>query len=88
MLLGKVIGSVWTTHKEKGMEHVKLLIVQPLNSLKESVGNIVIAMDRIGAGVGETVIITQGLPAQKLTNEKNSPIDAAIIGIVDSFEVK
>lgn len=87
MRLAKVIGSVWTTQKEKGMENIKLLITQPLNVKREYEGNHVIAMDRLGAGVGELVLITQGLAAQKISEEKKSPIDAAIVGIVDSFEV-
>lgn len=87
MILSKVIGSVWTTQKEKGMEHLKLLIVQPLNLEREVDGTPLVVIDRIGAGVGETVLITQGTPAQKLTGDKSSPIDAAVVGIVDSFEV-
>ncbi|OCA91755.1 EutN/CcmL family microcompartment protein [Pseudobacillus wudalianchiensis] len=87
MLLARVIGSVWTTQKEKGMENIKLLITQPLNAKREHQGNHVIAMDRLGAGVGELVLITQGLAAQKVAEEKRPPIDAAIVGIVDSFEV-
>ena len=87
MLLAKVVGSVWAIQKEKGMENIKLLIVQPINTRKEAVGNALAAMDRIGAGIGEFVLITQGSPAQKLTADKNSPIDAAIVGIIDSFEI-
>ncbi len=87
MLLAKVVGSIWTTQKEKGMEHLKLLITQPVNLRNESEGNAIVAIDRIGAGVGELVLITLGSPAQKLTGEKASPVDAAIVGIVDAFEL-
>ncbi|WP_342510697.1 EutN/CcmL family microcompartment protein [Sporosarcina sp. FSL K6-1522] len=87
MLLARVMGSIWTTQKEKGMEHLKLLIVQPENFLEELEGNAFVAIDRIGAGVGELVLVTQGSPAQRLTGDKESPIDAAIVGIVDSFEL-
>ncbi|AZU62799.1 EutN/CcmL family microcompartment protein [Neobacillus mesonae] len=86
MLIAKVVGSVWATQKEKGMENIKLLIVQPIKLSKEPVGNSLVAMDRIGAGVGETVLIAQGSPAQKLAVDKNAPIDAAVVGIIDSFE--
>lgn len=88
MLLAKVIGSVWAIQKEKGMENIKLLIVQPIDAIRNPVGNSLVAMDRIGAGIGELVLISQGTPAQKIAAEKNAPIDAAIIGIVDSFEVQ
>lgn len=87
MLLARVMGSIWTTQKEKGMEHLKLLIVQPVNFREEVEGTALVAIDRIGAGVGELVLLTQGSPAQRLTGDKGSPIDAAIVGIVDSFEL-
>ncbi|MDQ6598554.1 EutN/CcmL family microcompartment protein [Bacillus salipaludis] len=87
MRLARVEGSIWAIQKEKGMENIKLLIVQPINVEKQPEGNVIIAMDRIGAGIGEFVIITQGTPAQKLMGEKGTPIDAAIVGIVDSLEV-
>ncbi|MCL1695072.1 MULTISPECIES: EutN/CcmL family microcompartment protein [unclassified Lysinibacillus] len=86
MLIAKVVGSVWATQKEKGMENIKLLIVQPINLSKEPVGNSLVAMDRIGAGFDEMVLIAQGSLVQKLVADKNSPIDAAIVGIIDSFE--
>jgi ethanolamine utilization protein EutN len=88
MLLAKVVGSVWAIQKEKGMENIKLLIVQPINLLREPIGTHIVVMDRIGAGVGEFVLITQGSPAQKLASEKNTPIDAAIVGIIDSFDAE
>lgn len=88
MRLAKVIGSAWTTQKEKGMENIKLLITQPLNKKREYEGHHVVAMDRLGAGVGELVLITEGLAAQKICEEKKPPIDAAVVGIIDSFEIK
>lgn len=87
MFLGEVVGNVWTTQKEAGMENLKLLIVKPLNSGSGDGGHMVVAVDRIGAGVGEQVIVTRGTPAQKIGGDKNIPIDAAIVGIVDSLEV-
>ncbi|TCP31543.1 ethanolamine utilization protein EutN [Scopulibacillus darangshiensis] len=83
MLIGKVIGSVWATQKESGMENIKLLIVQPIDSK----GHPLIAADRIGAGVGEQVLVTRGTPAHTVWGEQNAPIDAAIVGIVDSLEI-
>ncbi len=87
MFLGKVIGSVWATQKEEGMDNLKLLVVQPLDFSDQEVGQTVIAADRIGAGVGEKVIISRGSPARILFTDKRVPIDAMIVGIVDSFEV-
>lgn len=87
MFIGKVVGSVWATQKEAGMENLKLLIVQPLDLHERESGQPVIAADRIGAGVGERVIVSRGTPARILFDNKNTPIDAVIVGIVDSFEV-
>jgi ethanolamine utilization protein EutN len=87
MFIGKVVGSVWATQKEAGMENLKLLIVQPLDLNENGSGQPVIAADRIGAGVGERVIVSRGTPARILFENKTTPIDAVIVGIVDSFEV-
>lgn len=87
MFLGKVMGSVWATQKEAGMENLKLLIVQPIDWKNKEQGQAVIAADRIGAGVGEKVIVSRGNPARILFANKNTPIDAVIVGIVDSYEV-
>ncbi|SCW36123.1 ethanolamine utilization protein EutN [Paenibacillus tianmuensis] len=87
MFMGKVIGSVWATQKEEGMDNLKLMVVQPIDFKDREAGQPVIAADRIGAGVGEKVIISRGSPARVLFSGKMVPIDAMIVGIVDSFEV-
>jgi ethanolamine utilization protein EutN len=87
MFLGKVIGSVWATQKEDGMENLKLLVIQPTDFKEREAGQPVIAADRIGAGVGEKVIVSRGSPARILFSGKNVPVDAMIVGIVDSYEV-
>ncbi|GAA4846706.1 EutN/CcmL family microcompartment protein [Paenibacillus vulneris] len=87
MFLGRVIGSVWATQKEEGMDNLKLMVVQPIDFKEMESGQTVIAADRIGAGVGEKVIVSRGSPARVLFSGKMVPIDAMIVGIVDSFEV-
>lgn len=87
MFLGMVIGSVWATQKEDGMDNLKLMVIQPIDFKANPSGQQVIAADRIGAGVGETVIVSRGSPARILFSKKMVPIDAMIVGIVDSFEV-
>lgn len=87
MFLGKVIGSVWATQKEAGMENLKLLIIRPFSSEGEEHGGVVIAADRIGAGNGDKVIVSRGNPARILFSGRTVPIDAIIVGIVDSFEL-
>lgn len=85
MILGKVVGSIWAVQKEEGMNQVKLLIVEPTTVQGEAVGQPIIAADRIGAGKGEMVIISRGSPARTIFNQ-NAPIDAVVVGIVDSLE--
>lgn len=87
MFLGKVIGSVWATQKEEGMDNLKLMIVQPLDLRERESGQTVVAADRIGAGVGEKVIVSRGSPARILFSGKQVPVDAMIVGIVDSYEI-
>lgn len=87
MFLGKVIGSVWATQKEDGMDNLKLMVVQPIDFRDRESGQTVIAADRIGAGVGEKVIVSRGSPARILFSGRQVPVDAMIVGIVDSFEI-
>jgi ethanolamine utilization protein EutN len=85
VILGKVIGSIWATQKEEGMKQLKLLIIDPITWKGESVGQPIIVADRLGAGVGERVIISRGSSARTIFN-KNAPIDAVVVGIVDALE--
>lgn len=87
MVLGKVMGSVWATHKEVGMDQLKLLLIQPLDYKGQAQGSTVIAADRIGAGIGEHVIVARGNPARVLFDRRNVPIDAIVVGIVDGIEL-
>ncbi|MRH41126.1 ethanolamine utilization protein EutN [Aquibacillus halophilus] len=87
MFVGTVIGSVWATQKEVGMENLKLMIIQPIDWKENESGQTVVAADRIGAGIGEKVIVSRGNPARNLFLNKQIPVDAVIVGIVDSFEV-
>lgn len=79
MQIGRVIGNIWATRKEDGLTGLKLLLVQPEN--KED--SVFVAVDRIGAGVDDRVIVVNGTPASFIG--ENLPIDALIIGIVDSI---
>ncbi|TQR08740.1 EutN/CcmL family microcompartment protein [Psychrobacillus soli] len=83
MILGKVVGNTWATRKEDGLNGLKFLIVQPINiNGKRDEAKSIIAVDRIGAGVNDIVLITQGSPAS-IIGERKVPIDAVIIGIID-----
>lgn len=85
MLICKVVGNVWATRKEESMKGQKFLIVKQVDEEQQESGNSFIATDNIGAGIGELVIVTGGSSARK-TNDEALPIDAAVIGIIDSME--
>lgn len=90
MIIGKVIGSIWATRKEESLTGAKFLIVRKEkieNDYIEDDDDIVIAVDQIGAGKGDRVLVTSGSSAISINPEKNLPIDAAIIGIVDSLDL-
>ena len=88
MQLAIVIGSVWSTRKEERLVGQKLMIVRPLDLLDESRKPMpCIAIDTIGAGVGEKVITVSGNAARIAAKKEQLPVDMAIIGIVDDEEV-
>ncbi len=82
MTICKVIGSVVSTRKNENLIGCKFMIVQPLGMGKDKSEKFV-AVDNIGAGIGETVLVAFGSAARIGCNMDNSPIDAAIVGIVD-----
>ena len=94
MFVAKVTGSVVSTQKVREMVGQKLMVVEPFRLDAESrsalitTGRTFIAVDTIGSGVGDFVLITQGSSARLTEETKNMPIDAVIIGIVDSVHVE
>lgn len=89
MFIAKVIGNVVSTQKNAKFRGMKLLLVQPYisrdNKLEVS-GSSVVAVDSVGAGVGECVLFTQGSSARLTPATKDAPVDAVIVGIVDVVE--
>ena len=87
MILGKVIGTVWSTKKDENLVGSKFLIVKQLDlDLKEK-NNFVVAVDSVGAGEGEVVLIATGSSARQTIQTKNKPVDAVIMAIVDKLDV-
>lgn len=82
MIIGKVVGSVISTRKSEKLVGNKFMIVEPLDHMKASTNQFV-AIDNIGAGIGETVLVAQGSAARIGCGCENAPVDAAIVGIVD-----
>ncbi|AXA35591.1 MAG: ethanolamine utilization protein EutN [Candidatus Hydrogenedentota bacterium] len=87
MIMGRVVGTVVSTHKDEGMTGFKLLLVQNLSLDMKLTNSYVVACDAVGAGIGEVVIVVQGSSARLTEQTKNKPVDAAIICIVDSVEI-
>lgn len=85
MRICKVIGSVWATKKNDRLEGAKLMIVEPL---LENKGETIVAADSVGAGIGEKVLVVTGSTA-RFSNygKENAPIDACIVGIIDSVDI-
>jgi len=88
MILARVIGQIVATQKEPSHEGKKILLVQPLTVHEEPLGDPLVALDAVGAGVGERVLaIQEGFSAMTAVGHTESPIDAAVIGVVDSVEL-
>ena len=82
MIIGKVVGSVVSTNKCENLVGSKFRIVEPIPSLK--VDNRIVAVDKVGAGIGELVLVAQGSAARIGCDMEKSPVDAAIVGIIDA----
>jgi ethanolamine utilization protein EutN len=89
MIIGKVIGSIVSTTKAEKLTGKKLLIVHPLDMRTiEEEGKPIVAIDTVGSGVGEVVLIVSGSSARQTEITNGVPVDAAIIGIVDQIEIE
>ena len=83
MQIGRVIGDVVATRKQPGFEGIALLLVQPLGPACEPQGRPIVAVDSVGAGVGEDVFFVRGREASFPFHPTDVPADAGIVGILD-----
>ncbi len=89
MQLARVIGTVVSTQKHRKFQDAKLLLVQPVTPRDEPKGAPLLAIDSVGAGVSELVLVViEGRAAGEALGRKAAPVDAAIIGIVDELTVE
>ena len=79
MIIGKVVGSLFSTRKSEKLVGNKFMIVEPVRNT----GSRLVAIDIIGAGIGEYVLVAQGSAARIGCDMEGAPIDAAIVGIID-----
>ena len=87
MLIAKVIGSAVASVKLDALKSSKLLVVSPADGHGVVNGAPFLAMDLVGAGSGELVVVSQGSSARMAAGASTSPVDAAIIGILDSLQI-
>ena len=88
MELGRVRGSVWCTRKSGELAGAKLLLVEDLELRAAEPGKrLRVCADVIGAGVGERVLIATGFAARKAVGDEKAPVDAAVVAIVDGWEL-
>ncbi|MBA3271723.1 MAG: EutN/CcmL family microcompartment protein [Acidobacteria bacterium] len=85
MQLARVIGDIVATRKEPAYEGIPLLVIQPIAPDGSDLGRPLVALDAVGAGVGETVFFVRGKEASFPFHPKQVPADAGIVGIVDHW---
>ena len=87
MLLAKVIGTVVSSQKERSMENLRFMLVEPVDLEGKPSGSHVVAVDAVGSGPGEYVLYAAGSSARQTAVTDNRPCDAVIMAIVDHWEV-
>lgn len=87
MQLGKIVGTVVSTRKDEKLEGLKFQIVRYIDTQGRPTGSFVIAVDSVGAGVDEIVLVASGSSARQTIVTKDKPVDTVIMAIVDEIEV-
>jgi ethanolamine utilization protein EutN len=86
MTLGKVVGTVVATRKDERLEGFKLLVVRAVGPDGKEKSSYLVAVDTVDAGVGELVLVVSGSSARMTAGCTDRPVDAAIVGIIDSID--
>jgi ethanolamine utilization protein EutN len=87
MQLARVVGDVVVTRKDQSLAGLTLLILQPLTPEREPAGRTIVAVDAVGAGVGEDVFFVRGREASFPFHPAEPPVDAGVVGIVDRWDL-
>jgi ethanolamine utilization protein EutN len=87
MLLARIVGTVVATRKDPRLLSSKLMVARSVDQKGKAEGSLLVAIDTVDAGVGETVLIVSGSSARMATGLKDCPVDAAIVGIVDKVDL-
>jgi microcompartment protein CcmK/EutM len=87
VILARVIGTVWATRKDERLNGLKFQIVRPVDLGYKDREGYLVAVDAVGAGVGEIVMVVQGSSARQTKVTENKPVDATIMAIIDKLDV-
>lgn len=87
MIIGRVIGNVWATRKEETLSGMKLMVVRRTDVITKEELDTLVAVDYVGAGIGEMVLVATGSSARNALDFSGAPVDATIVGIIDEVEV-
>jgi ethanolamine utilization protein EutN len=88
MILGRVVGEVWATRRDARLARAKLLVVRPHAVYEPAFGSRhLVATDDVDAGVGDDVVVCLGAPARWSLGGNDTPVDAAVLGVVDRVEL-
>lgn len=87
MQLGKIVGTVVSSHKDEKLEGLRFHVVKHVDSTGQPTGSFVIAVDAVGAGEGEMVLLASGSSARQTNITQGKPVDTVIMAIVDTIEV-
>ncbi|MGQ0553544.1 MAG: EutN/CcmL family microcompartment protein [Planctomycetota bacterium] len=87
MLVGRVVGNVWSTRKAPSLEGLRLLLVRPFTTGATEAQDVIVAGDVLGAGMGETVLVAFGRAARTVLGSQDIGWQAAVVGIVDSISL-
>jgi ethanolamine utilization protein EutN len=88
MILARIVGTVVATRKDDRLLSSKLMIARPVDPHGKAEGSYLVAVDTVDAGFGETVLIVSGSSARMASGLKDCPVDAAIVGIVDTVQIQ
>jgi microcompartment protein CcmK/EutM len=88
MLLARIVGTVVATRKDPRLVSSKLLVARPVDLSGKTEGKALVAVDTVDAGVGEMVLIVSGSSARMASGLKDCPVDAAVVGIIDTVDLQ
>jgi microcompartment protein CcmK/EutM len=87
MIIARILGTVVSTQKDERLSGKKLLIVKPINLDGSDQSGYIVAVDTVGAGFHEKVIVVAGSSARMAEGNKDCPVDSAIIGVIDEIDI-